>query len=106
MSEDVVSAVIALDSRAEELISRARDEAAKIRCETAGRIEEAHATIAAATKEEIAKIEAEAASEREAEIKKVRDEFRARADTIRNAPAETVEEAVRTVIARVMGSSQ
>ena len=104
MAQDVVKDILALDSRAEEAMARARQEATEIRYQTASHIDEMKADFDRRTVAEVAHIEADAAAARDAQRAKVAAEFESDASRVRNTPSDRLGSAVARIVAEVKGT--
>ena len=104
-AEQVVNQVIELDRRAEDILSRAREEAESARRDARGRIagdiEELEKRIAA----RIFDIEAEAARTRASEIAGVHREHADQVEAVGRISPDTMEHAVEMVLARLKGNA-
>ena len=98
MSDDFLGRILDLDSRAEAVRARAKEEADGIRGETAKRLEEAKAQQERETAEAAAAIKARAERDREAELAKLRQRLKDEADAVRQVPQGKMDAAVRSVV--------
>ena len=103
MAEDVITRILALDSRAEEIIAQARQEATDVRYQTARGIDEVGADLEKRRTDGVTGIETAAGEARESELAKVRGSFRDEAEVITNTSPDGIEKSVQTVLSKVTG---
>ena len=104
MAEDIISKLIELDSRAEEVLAKARREAKSIGSETAKKLEQAKAELQERTKRGTAEVEAREAEERKAKIAEIDAQFEKEAQAIRRTGGAATKRAVEKVVTKAKGS--
>ena len=105
MSQDIVSRLIDLDSRAEAARAKAREEAEAIRKETERLAGEARAELAERIAAGAAEVEAREGEKRKGEVAAIEAEFAARAEAVRAVKQDAIERAVRAIVETAKGAT-
>lgn len=103
MPEDIVSRIVELDRRAQEIVENAHAQVERVRAEAVVQARELQKDIQARMGLEVDEVVAKAAAERQAQVAKVRESFRAEAQAVRKTAPEAVNRAVKSVISYLAG---
>jgi vacuolar-type H+-ATPase subunit E/Vma4 len=105
-SENVVNRIIDLDTLAERIRVRAREEADAVRAETQRRLAEERTQLESRISEQTARIEAEAMKKRNGEVDAVRREFADQAKAVESISPDRMARVVDLVLSRIKGTSE
>jgi len=104
--ENIISRIIDLDTRAESVRAKARDEAVRIQSETVREAEEQKQSLEIQTAERVKLLAAEAARKRTQEVDKVKKEYANQVEGIRTISSEKKDRAVLIVLSGMRGRSE
>ena len=104
--ENIISRIIDLDTRAESVRAKARDEAVRIQSETVREAEEQKQSLEIQTAERVKLLAAEAARKRTQEVDKVNKEYANQVEGIRTISSEKKDRAVLIVLSGMRGRSE
>lgn len=105
-SDNVVNRIIDLDTLAERIRARAREEADAVRAEAQRRLAEERAELDRRTSARIAAIEADAIKKRNVEIEAVRKEHAGQAKAVESVSPDRMARVVDMVLARIKGAAE
>ncbi|MCE5249672.1 hypothetical protein LLG96_05575 [bacterium] len=104
-AENIISRIIDLDSKAENIRSEAHAEAGRIKQDTLKRIEDEKLALQKQIAEKTTRINDDAARKRDEELDRVRKEYKTMAESVKNLPRESVDRSVNRIISRIKGST-
>lgn len=105
MAEDIVSRLLEIDRRAEEVRSRARQQAEAVHQETVKRTEAAKAELEERIARGVAEADALENQARKAKLAEIEREFEEEVSRVNGISPEAVKKAVGKVVARARGAS-
>ncbi len=105
-TETVITKILDLDDRAENVRSQAREKARSFEKEAAAAIDEEKKKLERDIAEKTAGIKAEAERKRTSEVEAVRAEYAAKAGAIRNMPESNIAGGVDMILTRLRGVSR
>jgi|SRR3989339_650785 len=105
-SEDVISKIIDIDSRAEGLKNKAKEDIEVIKSDLAKKKEQELKALEKRIADKNKQINDAAENMRNSEVEKIREEFFKITDSIKNTPEDKIEKAVNIILTRIKGISE